>query len=67
MGTSFTNFWLASADEAKKLVAAFKDPSGIRASGIVLGGVKYLALRADERSIYGKKVLETRISSIIVN
>jgi len=42
-------------EEVKKLVAAFKDPSGIRAEGIHLSGTKYLTLRADDRSIYGKK------------
>jgi profilin len=53
--------WAASAgfnvtaDEAKKLVAGFKDANGIRASGIFLAGTKYLTLKADDRSIYGKK------------
>eukprot|EP01087_Luapelamoeba_hula_P005368 TRINITY_DN15446_c0_g1_i1.p3 TRINITY_DN15446_c0_g1~~TRINITY_DN15446_c0_g1_i1.p3 ORF type:complete len:127 (+),score=21.67 TRINITY_DN15446_c0_g1_i1:312-692(+) len=41
--------------EVQKLVAAFKDPSGIRAAGIYLAGDKYFALKADDRSIYGKK------------
>lgn len=44
-----------SQQDGKILVAAFQDPSGIRAKGIFLNGVKYLVLRADERSIYGKK------------
>ena len=42
-------------NEVKTLASAFKDASGIRASGLHLGGVKYIALRADDRSIYGKK------------
>ncbi|KAJ3109724.1 profilin, required for normal timing of actin polymerization in response to thermal stress [Phlyctochytrium bullatum] len=41
--------------EAQALSKAFSDPSGIRASGLHLGGVKYFTLRADDRSIYGKK------------
>lgn len=44
-----------SATEAQILSAAFRDASGIRANGLMIGGVKYIALRADDRSIYGKK------------
>ena len=44
-----------SAQEAKNLAAGFKDASGLRANGIHLNAVKYLTLRADDRSIYGKK------------
>lgn len=44
------------ADEAKTVFKAFSDPSGIRASGLIVGGEKYITLRADDRSIYGKKV-----------
>jgi len=53
--------WATSAgfackpDEIKTLFAAYKDPSGIRSSGIHLAGVKYFALKCDDRSIYGKK------------
>jgi profilin len=36
-------------------LAAFKDASGIRANGLLIGGVKHIAIRADDRSIYGKK------------
>ena len=55
------NKWAATAgfnvtpDEGKKLFAAFKDATGIRASGLFIAGVKFLTLRADERSIYGKQ------------
>ncbi len=45
-------------DEVKTLVKAYADPSGIRANGLHLGGEKYITLRADDRSIYGKKVKE---------
>ena len=44
-----------TSDEAKKLLAAFKDPSAIRASGLYLATVKYLALKCDDRSIYAKQ------------
>lgn len=43
------------ADEAKALAAAYKDATAIRAKGLMLGGEKYIALRADDRSVYGKK------------
>jgi len=42
-------------DEAKKLVAAFKDANGIRAAGLFLNTVKYFALGCTDRSIYGKQ------------
>jgi profilin len=60
--------WAASGgfnvtpDEAKKLAAAFKDPTGIRASGLYLSGQKYFALKADDRSIYAKQVRYSLIS-----
>lgn len=38
------------------LTKAFTDASGIRANGLHLGGVRYIALKADDRSVYGKKV-----------
>jgi profilin len=53
--------WATSAgfsikpDEAKKLIQAFSDPSQALANGIVLAGTKYMTLRADNRSVYGKK------------
>jgi len=42
-------------DEAKKLVAAFKNADAIRSGGLIIGGQKYFALKADERSVYGKQ------------
>ena len=44
-----------SGEEIKSLIKAFKDPSGIRAGGLFVASEKYIALRADDRSIYGKK------------
>jgi profilin len=42
-------------DEAKKLIAAFNDPSGALSSGVFLASTKYMTLKADNRSVYGKK------------
>jgi profilin len=53
--------WAASAgfqvkpQEITALAAAFKDPSGIRQKGFDIAGVHYIAIRADDRSIYGKR------------
>ena len=41
--------------EVTTLVAAYSDPSAIQASGFYIAGVKYFVIRADDRSIYGKK------------
>eukprot|EP00824_Muranothrix_gubernata_P020406 TRINITY_DN40782_c0_g1_i1.p2 TRINITY_DN40782_c0_g1~~TRINITY_DN40782_c0_g1_i1.p2 ORF type:complete len:137 (-),score=31.03 TRINITY_DN40782_c0_g1_i1:104-490(-) len=41
--------------EAEALMASFQDPSKIFESGITVNGVKYYALRANDRSIYAKK------------
>ncbi|KAI7879733.1 Profilin/allergen [Lichtheimia hyalospora FSU 10163] len=43
------------AEEVQEIVNGFTNPDGIRASGVHANGVKYFVLRADERSIYGKK------------
>ncbi|RKO98795.1 hypothetical protein CXG81DRAFT_28403 [Caulochytrium protostelioides] len=54
------NLWATSADfslpkaEVDTLIKAFVDPAGIRSAGLNLGGTKYVALRADDRSIYAK-------------
>eukprot|EP01118_Nematostelium_gracile_P001004 TRINITY_DN11000_c0_g1_i1.p1 TRINITY_DN11000_c0_g1~~TRINITY_DN11000_c0_g1_i1.p1 ORF type:complete len:127 (-),score=34.56 TRINITY_DN11000_c0_g1_i1:7-387(-) len=53
--------WAASSsfnvtqEEGKTLFAAFKDPFEIRNNGLFIAGMKYLCIRADERSIYGKQ------------
>ena len=41
--------------EFKKIFGAFQNPSEIIASGILLNGDKFFALRYDDRSIYGKR------------
>jgi len=42
--------------EVQEIIAAFSNADQVRANGIHVNGTKYLLLRADERSIYGKKV-----------
>ena len=44
-----------SQAEAKALYQAFNDASGIFASGIKIEGNKYMTIKADSRSVYGKK------------
>ncbi|TPX54254.1 hypothetical protein PhCBS80983_g05986 [Powellomyces hirtus] len=57
------SLWATSAGfsvgpaEAAAIVKGFTDPSGLRASGIFIVGEKYMTLRADDRAIYGKKLL----------
>jgi profilin len=53
--------WAASAgfalkgDEGKKLASGFNDPNSALSAGIHVGGNKFLAIKADARSLYGKK------------
>ncbi|EDR09888.1 profilin [Laccaria bicolor S238N-H82] len=47
-----------STEEQKAIVDGFKNPDAILASGVRLGGQKFFAVRADQRSIYGKKQLD---------
>jgi len=44
-----------SPPEMQKLNAAFKDPSGIRTSGLFINGQKNFALNCSDRSIYAKQ------------
>eukprot|EP00163_Fabomonas_tropica_P019623 TRINITY_DN34408_c0_g1_i1.p1 TRINITY_DN34408_c0_g1~~TRINITY_DN34408_c0_g1_i1.p1 ORF type:complete len:128 (+),score=44.37 TRINITY_DN34408_c0_g1_i1:114-497(+) len=45
-----------SAEEAAALIAGFNDPTGLLAQGLHVAGVKYMTIKADPRSVYGKKV-----------
>ena len=44
------------------VVAAYKDPGNkdgvkqVQSSGLFIGGERFVVLKADERSVYGKKV-----------
>lgn len=42
-------------NEAKRLIAAFGDATPIYTSGLTLRGTMYMTIKADGRSIYGKK------------
>ena len=44
-----------SAADAKKILGAFSNPADVLANGIHLGADKYMTIKTDERSIYGKK------------
>jgi len=44
-----------SQQEGKDIEAGFKDPNNIRAKGLFANKEKYLVLKVDDRSIYGKK------------
>lgn len=44
-----------SAPEIAEIARGFDDPSQLRTSGLHIQGLKYFLLRADDRSIYGKK------------
>jgi profilin len=53
--------WAASrhlalpAEHVRGLVGAFSDPAGVREKGLVLGSSKYIVIKSDDRSIYGKQ------------
>ncbi len=45
-----------STQEINDLFQAYTDPSGVRANGLHVGSVKHICIKADDRSVYGKKV-----------
>jgi len=62
-----TSVWAASSgfqvspQELKPIVSSFADssePKAIQSSGFHIAGDKYITLRSDDRSLYGKKVCE---------
>ena len=42
--------------EVTALASAFGNPSQVLENGFVVGGDKFFAIRADDRSLYGRKV-----------
>jgi Profilin len=46
-----------AAGEGVKVVAGFKDSAAVLGSGVVIGGVKYLSIKADDKSIYGTHII----------
>lgn len=57
--------------EAAAIVSPYKNPSGGFSTGVTVNGVKYTMIKADERSIYGKRnaagavLVRTRTSVLI--
>lgn len=46
---------LASANNfAQELITGFSDPVKIRSDGVTINGIRYVVIKSDERSIYGK-------------
>lgn len=48
-----------SPNEIKEVVSSYKDTGDIKkvqANGVHVGGERYVVIKADERSLYGKKV-----------
>eukprot|EP01113_Clastostelium_recurvatum_P044213 TRINITY_DN743_c0_g1_i1.p1 TRINITY_DN743_c0_g1~~TRINITY_DN743_c0_g1_i1.p1 ORF type:complete len:112 (-),score=23.76 TRINITY_DN743_c0_g1_i1:54-389(-) len=43
------------AGEGAKVVKGFSDPASVLGGGLLISGNKYLAIKADPRSIYAKK------------
>ena len=50
-----TQGFVVKPDEAKRLIASFKDAAPIYTCGLNLGGTMHMTIKADGRSIYGKK------------
>jgi hypothetical protein len=51
--------FVVSPAETKEIVSAYKDKADVKqvqSSGLHIAGEKFVVLRADDRSIYGKKV-----------
>ncbi|KAI0746700.1 profilin [Daedaleopsis nitida] len=44
-----------STEEQQKVIGAFTNADNVRQHGILLAGQKFFVLRADDRSVYGKK------------
>jgi len=45
----------AKPEEIQALVKGFNDAGPLYASGLHIGGIKYMCIKADDRSIYGRK------------
>ncbi len=43
------------AGEGAAIAKLFKSPANVFASGVTVGGIKYMGIKGDERSIYAKK------------
>jgi len=47
--------WGLKAGEGQAIAGLYKNPSNVFAAGVTVAGAKYLGIKGDERSIYGKK------------
>ena len=54
-GSAWTGGLAITPEEGAAIVAGFDDASGLRASGIVVAGKKYMYLRNDEEMMVGKQ------------
>ena len=54
-GTAWTGGLAVTAEEGAAIVAGFDDSSGLRASGIMVAGKKFMYLRNDEEMMCGKQ------------
>lgn len=45
----------AKPEEVQAVIKGFNDPAGLYANGMYVGGEKYICIKADDRSIYGKQ------------
>ena len=54
-GTAWTGGLAITAEEGAAIVAGFDDASGLRASGIMVAGKKFMYLRNDEEMMVGKQ------------
>ncbi|KOX00260.1 MULTISPECIES: profilin [unclassified Streptomyces] len=52
---ALSNGFGLTADEGAAIVALFKNPADVFTMGVTVAGVKYTGIKADDRSIYGKK------------
>eukprot|EP01097_Dermamoeba_algensis_P002567 TRINITY_DN2022_c0_g1_i2.p1 TRINITY_DN2022_c0_g1~~TRINITY_DN2022_c0_g1_i2.p1 ORF type:complete len:137 (-),score=26.62 TRINITY_DN2022_c0_g1_i2:71-448(-) len=52
---SISNTLTLKAGEGRALADLFKNPSNVFVSGITINGEKYMGIKGDQQSIYGKK------------
>jgi hypothetical protein len=55
-----------STEEQSAIISFFKTPANALASGVRLGGKKFITLSANDRSIYGKAGVRLDVLSIIM-
>jgi len=51
----FLTGWGLKAGEGAGIGTLFKNPADVFAKGVTVNGVKYMGIKGDDRSIYGKK------------